>query len=48
MTTSMNPVNWFEIPATDLDRAKAFYEYVLGVNLTLQDFGPLKMAWFPN
>lgn len=47
MTTPMNPVNWFEIPANDLDRATAFYEYVLGVKLTLQDFGPLKMAWFP-
>ena len=47
MSTPLNPVNWFEIPATDLDRATAFYEYVLGIKLTLQDFGPLKMAWFP-
>jgi hypothetical protein len=43
----MNPVNWFEIPATDLNRAKQFYEDVLGVALSLQDFGGLKMAWFP-
>ena len=42
-----NPVNWFEIPTTDLQRAKAFYEHVLGVALTLQEMGPLKMAWFP-
>ena len=43
----MNPVNWFEVPATDLDRATAFYERVLAVKLQKQEFGGLKMAWFP-
>lgn len=43
----MNPVNWFEIPVTDMGRAKAFYENILGVALELQQMGPLKMAWFP-
>ena len=47
MADKMNPVNWFEIPATDLNRAKAFYEYVLGLELSVQEMGPLKMAWFP-
>lgn len=47
MANAQNPVNWFEIPAADLERAKAFYEHVLGVELTLQEMGPLKMAWFP-
>jgi len=42
-----NQVNWFEIPTTDLIRAKTFYEKVLGCELSLQDMGPLKMAWFP-
>lgn len=42
-----NPVNWFEIPVNDLDRAKAFYEAVLGVELALNESGPMKMAWFP-
>lgn len=42
-----NPVNWFEIPVTDLQRAKAFYEAVLGYELSLQEMGPMKMAWFP-
>lgn len=46
-TQKTNPVNWFEIPVRDLGRAKAFYEYVLGVQLSLQEMGPLKMAWFP-
>ena len=40
-------VNWFEIPATDLERAQAFYEAVLGVELSVQDMGDLRMAWFP-
>ena len=42
-----NPVNWFEIPATDLDRAQRFYENVLDMELQRQDMGDLKMAWFP-
>lgn len=42
-----NPVNWFEIPATDLDRAQSFYQTVLGIEMQRQDMGDLKMAWFP-
>lgn len=42
-----NPVNWFEIPAEDLDRAQRFYEAVLEVELSRNEFGGLKMAWFP-
>lgn len=47
MTTRMNPVNWFEIPVNDLDRAKAFYEHVFDIELSIQDLVQLKMAWFP-
>ncbi|MFN7990753.1 MAG: VOC family protein [Candidatus Micrarchaeia archaeon] len=43
----MNPVNWFEIPVEDVDRAKAFYEAVFGVTLSRQDLGELQMVWFP-
>ncbi|MDX1674055.1 MAG: VOC family protein [Longimicrobiales bacterium] len=42
-----NPVNWFEIPATDLDRAQSFYEHVLQIEMRQTEMGPLKMAWFP-
>lgn len=42
-----NPVNWFEIPATDLARAKKFYEAVLEAELSFNEMGPAKMAWFP-
>jgi hypothetical protein len=30
-----NPVGWFEIYVQDMDRAKAFYEMVFGVQLSL-------------
>jgi predicted enzyme related to lactoylglutathione lyase len=47
MATQINPVYWFEIPVNDLDRAKKFYESVLGYALTLEEMGPAKMAFFP-
>lgn len=47
MPSQKNPVTWFEIPVKDLIRAKEFYEYVLGINLVLNETGPLEMAWFP-
>lgn len=43
----MNPVIWFEIPVTDIDRAKGFYEKVLDVTLELQDFENMPMTFFP-
>ena len=42
-----NAVNWFEIPVTDIDRAKKFYEQVLDIELSRNDMGPMQMAWFP-
>ena len=42
----MNPVSWFEIPVTDMDRAKKFYETVLKTEITIMDFGNLMMGWF--
>ncbi len=42
-----NPVSWFEIPAKDLLRAKKFYEKTFAFELSLQEMGPIKMAWFP-
>lgn len=40
-------INWFEIPATDIERAMRFYERVLDIRLTRQDMGDMKMALFP-
>lgn len=47
MPSHVNPVNWFEIPVTDLGRAKAFYETILGLEITESEMGPNKMGWFP-
>ncbi|WP_298239154.1 VOC family protein [uncultured Algibacter sp.] len=42
-----NMVGWFEIPVTNMDRAKAFYDEVFSINVSVQDFGGTLMAWFP-
>ena len=47
MSDQSNPVNWFEIPVSDLDRGKRFYEAMLGLELSLNEIGNVKMAWFP-
>jgi uncharacterized protein len=40
-------INWFEIPATDLNRARAFYEQILALTLNRSDMGPQSLAVFP-
>ncbi len=47
MASHANPVNWFEIPVTDLSRAKSFYESVFEIELQESEMGPKKMGWFP-
>ena len=42
-----NAISWFEIPATDLDRAQKFYETILCITLTKMDFPNIKMRMFP-
>lgn len=42
-----NLVGWFEIPVTDMDRAKKFYEEVFDISIQVQDFGGVLMGWFP-
>jgi predicted enzyme related to lactoylglutathione lyase len=41
------PLSWFEIPALDLTRARAFYEQILGVTLQEAPFGETLLACFP-
>lgn len=41
-----NAINWFEIPAKNLERAKKFYETVLGIEMMLP-FPEMKYAMFP-
>lgn len=42
-----NAVNWFEIFASDFDRAKAFYEKILGSELMVVGADGCQMAIFP-
>lgn len=43
-----NPVYHFEIPVTDMDRAIAFYEAVLGLKLNRETVDGYEMASFPR
>jgi predicted enzyme related to lactoylglutathione lyase len=42
-----NPVGWFEIYVQDMDRAKKYYEEVLGVQLSKLDSPGMEMWAFP-
>lgn len=47
MNTQSNPVAWFEIPVSEMSRARAFYEHLLGLQLELHQMEEMEMAWFP-
>jgi predicted enzyme related to lactoylglutathione lyase len=47
MPSRANPVNWFEIPVTDMARAKEFYAGVFALEIADAEMGPNKMGWFP-
>lgn len=40
-------INWFDIPATDLDRAARFYETVLTISLIRENMLGARIAIFP-
>ncbi|MBC8213007.1 MAG: VOC family protein [Gammaproteobacteria bacterium] len=42
-----NPVGWFEVYVQDMDRAKAFYEGVLALQLENLDMPEIEMWAFP-
>jgi len=48
METKNNPVGWFEIPVTDMERAVRFYETVFNVKLERMPMGDLDMAMFAH
>jgi uncharacterized protein len=39
---------WIEIPVTDMERAKRFYEEILQITIATQDLGGFKMGFFPQ
>jgi predicted enzyme related to lactoylglutathione lyase len=47
MDKSTNSLNWFEIPATDISRAKNFYQTIFDISLEENIMDDAKMAFFP-
>ncbi|MFM9908244.1 MAG: VOC family protein [Chitinophagaceae bacterium] len=45
--TFKNAISWFEIGATDLERATKFYETIFGITLAPLDLPNIKMRMFP-
>ena len=43
-----NTCVWFEIPVSDLDASKRFYEEVLSITMTRNDDGPNPMVMFSS
>jgi uncharacterized protein len=48
MDATTNALNWFEIPATDITRAKSFYESVFGIEMQQMEMMGMHMAMFPS
>ena len=47
MDGSANIINWFEISASDIARAKKFYETVFGIEMQQMDMMGMNMVMFP-
>ena len=47
MSSATNALNWFEIPATDISRAKKFYESIFEITMEEMDMPDMKYAMFP-
>ena len=44
----MSALSWFEIPATDIQRGRRFYEAIFAFEMKALDLGDLQMALFPT
>ena len=47
MDKTTNSLNWFEIPALDMERSKAFYETIFAMEMEVYEMDGTKMAFFP-
>ena len=48
MDKNSNSVNWFEIPAVDIERAQTFYETIFDIKMErMQEMMGMKMSGFP-
>ena len=48
MDKNTNSLNWFEIPAADIHRAKSFYENIFGIEMPVMSMMGMEMAMFPG
>ncbi len=48
MEKTENALNWFEIAAADISRAKKFYDTVFDADMALIDMNGMKMVVFPT
>ena len=44
----MNSINWFEIPVTNMQRAKHFYQVVFSMHMEEAEMMGMHMAMFPG
>lgn len=42
-----NAINWFEIPVQNIEKAKKFYETILGADMQIMEAMGMKTAFFP-
>ncbi|HUF02941.1 MAG TPA: VOC family protein [Aridibacter sp.] len=47
MDKNSHTVSWFEIPATDIERARKFYEAIFDIEMQEMPLPELKMVTFP-
>lgn len=47
MNTIINAINWFEIPVTDFNRAKKFYQTLFKYDMMETMRGNIRMGFFP-
>lgn len=42
-----NAISWFEIPVSNFDAAKSFYEAIIGAEMQVMEMGDMQSAFFP-
>lgn len=47
MNNQTNSLNWFEIPVTDFERARHFYQVIFSIHMDVDNMMGMKMAFFP-
>lgn len=48
LSTATNALNWFEIPVTDVARAKKFYEAAFDIEMQEMEMMGMQMVMFPS